>query len=731
MESVPLWCHSKLDTNLEIATAVKFKAREISMSKSIPLFETKAHDALLGLARLFPPNSMVVCGSSLSRWSPILDNVPDARCLQITGDPPNNVMKGELSQPASVQLNCFLADREGRAIRYIANSHFLSGLTPPESLRQFWQNATTIEEVDVEVRKLDQVVQELVARSNSPIEPNWLTIDEICSGMILRGSEHLLASIDVAIIRTIRATPLNDDLSDHTLEAVTNTMSLRGFRLFQVIDHQHHAFEYAIFVLDWKNSAVVHAETLVEQVSELQGRLAETTTHLDEAGTLLEEKEELLNEASAELKEKEELLSEVESKLIELQKAVVDRDQKLDAQREEMTRMALGQLELSKSIDSLNHSFESVSQAVQDARYVQFSTASGSKTTRVKKILLRADRCYEASDFKRATEFYQLAANQDSNSAWALQGLAESIARLDYLQDPNWTLQERTEAIEEIGRWDVSVRLYRKALSKDKTIGVAFNDRFPTTAGNPANESGRSPIFVVGCGHSGTSIFTRMLGAHPAIMPIEKESALFIRSDDVIRSQLDEWDVACAESGALRWIEKTPPHVFQISRFMGFRPEAKFIVLIRDGRDVIASLKRRNGYELVRDRIDRWVYDNLAALQFVDHENVHFLKYEDLVTDPSGTLSQVCEFLGEKLNAQVLEYHSTPANWYSEKGGKPDQLDSNADHNQLRNWQINQPIFDGRGKWVESLTGNEKRSIKRSEAQKMLEYFEYVEGTDW
>ena len=57
---------------------------------------------------------------------------------------------------------------------------------------------------------------------------------------------------------------------------------------------------------------------------------------------------------------------------------------------------------------------------------------------------------------------------------------------------------------------------------------------------------------------------------------------------------------------------------------------------------------------------------------------------------------------------------------------------SGKDHKEYRNWQINQKLFDGSGKWVEEMTAEEKASFKTSpEAMKLLVDFGYVSDDCW
>jgi hypothetical protein len=49
----------------------------------------------------------------------------------------------------------------------------------------------------------------------------------------------------------------------------------------------------------------------------------------------------------------------------------------------------------------------------------------------------------------------------------------------------------------------------------------------------------------------------------------------------------------------------------------------------------------------------------------------------------------------------------------------------------LRNWQINQPLYDGRGRWLKEMTEKEKQHFKNSLAQDYLEQFGYATDCNW
>ncbi|NBC11389.1 MAG: hypothetical protein GVY24_06590, partial [Planctomycetes bacterium] len=68
----------------------------------------------------------------------------------------------------------------------------------------------------------------------------------------------------------------------------------------------------------------------------------------------------------------------------------------------------------------------------------------------------------------------------------------------------------------------------------------------------------RSPIFIVGCGHSGTTLLLRLIGAHPQIMPLLEETWALVNGE---YQRLHGWDLSCFKAGKQRWVEKTPSHI--------------------------------------------------------------------------------------------------------------------------------------------------------------------------
>ena len=200
------------------------------------------------------------------------------------------------------------------------------------------------------------------------------------------------------------------------------------------------------------------------------------------------------------------------------------------------------------------------------------------------------------------------------------------------------------------------------------------------------------PIFVVGSPRSGTSIISQAIDAHPRIFCPYWETGLFVRYQDMLDGQL-VWSMKqknamplarrdfidwirrsledlmlrfAAASGKERWCEKTPAHVFHMGLIAEVFPDAQFVHMVRNGREVVRSLMQmewapRSSMWSVRRWVDsvragRKIGAALPASQYIE------IRYEDLLASPRETLQHLCAFLGEQWSPNMLNFHLPECN---------------------------------------------------------------------
>lgn len=108
-----------------------------------------------------------------------------------------------------------------------------------------------------------------------------------------------------------------------------------------------------------------------------------------------------------------------------------------------------------------------------------------------------------------------------------------------------------------------------------------------------------------------------------------------------------------------RWGDKTPFYSEDVDVIRRVFPDCKIIHLVRDGRDVIVSQKSiewmaGNLPRLVRDW--RWKTMLLHKVGAVLGADFLEVRYEDLVISPDQVLRDICTFLGEPYDPDMLTY---------------------------------------------------------------------------
>jgi hypothetical protein len=215
--------------------------------------------------------------------------------------------------------------------------------------------------------------------------------------------------------------------------------------------------------------------------------------------------------------------------------------------------------------------------------------------------------------------------------------------------------------------------------------------------------------FVVGVSRSGTTLLRLMLDAHPDMtIPAETHFVPMVAnavdqaieegaSTQVVRQRalekmtghprwgdfrLDEADVrmrmerhdpltagdairsfyeaAAALEGKPRWGDKSPPYTYKAGRIQRALPEAHFIHIIRDGRDVALSLSEVSwGPDDITVAAEKWAGELRKArkrARNLDRGTYVEVHYEDLVTDPEPLLRKIAEFVDLPWSDDMLNY---------------------------------------------------------------------------
>ncbi|MCB1003163.1 MAG: sulfotransferase [Acidimicrobiales bacterium] len=90
----------------------------------------------------------------------------------------------------------------------------------------------------------------------------------------------------------------------------------------------------------------------------------------------------------------------------------------------------------------------------------------------------------------------------------------------------------------------------------------------------------------------------------------------------------------------------------------GFFNVVKVVHIVRDVRDVMVSMHKLGWIPRLRYGYPRfWSADNVFAANRLSGapERYHFLRYEDLVRDPEGELTKVCEHLGVAFDPAMVD----------------------------------------------------------------------------
>lgn len=213
-------------------------------------------------------------------------------------------------------------------------------------------------------------------------------------------------------------------------------------------------------------------------------------------------------------------------------------------------------------------------------------------------------------------------------------------------------------------------------------------------------------LWIAGCGHTGTTILARVLGAHKKIFLVLEESGCFLANrlfleDSIINNFAD---IASAQNK--EWVvEKTPRHIWHIDYIRRKKPDSKFLLTTRIAPEVIASLYLR--YGSMEQSIERWESESLLTLRHIDFPDTQLIRYEDFISDTQNILNHALDHLELDFDPEMLNYHNSPVVWNR-------SLDPGVDknHDLQRNKSINKPITAPEKVWTDRLSQCDQEKIR-------------------
>jgi hypothetical protein len=124
------------------------------------------------------------------------------------------------------------------------------------------------------------------------------------------------------------------------------------------------------------------------------------------------------------------------------------------------------------------------------------------------------------------------------------------------------------------------------------------------------------------------------------------DSCTWPRSKQNLRALLEAFYLFLAtEHGyaATRWGDKTPWNTMHLKSITRFFPDARYLYLIRDGRDSISSQVQAEMRDL-NEAARRWVSANDMCAKYLPQSRTLSMRYEDIVRDPGPSFARIFDW---------------------------------------------------------------------------------------
>lgn len=214
-----------------------------------------------------------------------------------------------------------------------------------------------------------------------------------------------------------------------------------------------------------------------------------------------------------------------------------------------------------------------------------------------------------------------------------------------------------------------------------------------------ADQAGKEVIFLISQPRSGSTLTQKMLGSHPLIHTQSEPWVLLhplhaLRDDNIVagynsslyakalndfiekipggKSKYEEeiartyqsfYQLILQKNNKQLFLDKTPRYYHIIDELVNYFPAAKIVLLWRNPAAVLASIVKswtNNDWSKLADfKHDLTIAPKRMLEAGRKHKMIHSLKYEDLVSDPEGQISQLCQYFDVHFDDGMLHYRNS------------------------------------------------------------------------
>jgi hypothetical protein len=156
----------------------------------------------------------------------------------------------------------------------------------------------------------------------------------------------------------------------------------------------------------------------------------------------------------------------------------------------------------------------------------------------------------------------------------------------------------------------------------------------------------------------------RMVELHPYPWEIKPDRERIFREAeerDLIHIYFKIYKQYLEYTGKKRWACKSTFMIKHVEEVRRYFPDARFIYMVRDGRDVAVSAKTSifNHYHIYYTA-RLWKSEQELGLSWMKKltgKQIFLLKYEELINNTEETVKKLCSFLDEDFEEKMLEYY--------------------------------------------------------------------------